>query len=81
MPLDGQSLLPVLEGEINTRSKPIGFWDANRGGISTPSDQWMADLLAEQAKGIEPSDPARLMPDAGKIGEAVSLTSFAGHSA
>lgn len=81
MPLDGQSLLPVLEGDSNKRSKPIGFWDANKGGISTPSDKWMADLLADQAKGIEPNDPARVVPDAAKIGPPVSLTSFPGHAA
>ncbi|MFM2166688.1 MAG: hypothetical protein RIS79_1059 [Verrucomicrobiota bacterium] len=36
---------------------------------------------ADQAKGIEPNDPARLMPDAGKIGPPASLTSFPGHAA
>lgn len=36
---------------------------------------------ADQAKGIEPNDPAHLMPDAGKIGPPASLTSFPGHAA
>jgi hypothetical protein len=33
---------PCSKAKINTRSKPIGFWDAGKGGISTPSDKWMA---------------------------------------
>ena len=41
----------------------------------------MDELLAAQTKGEEPADPARLLPDAAKIGEPVSLTEFPGHAA
>lgn len=80
-PLDGIDLMPLLSGQEQKRSRPIGFWDAGIKGISTPSKAWMEELLAAQAKGEEPADPARVRPDAAAIGEPVSLTEFPGHSA
>ncbi|MBE7498015.1 MAG: sulfatase-like hydrolase/transferase [Verrucomicrobiaceae bacterium] len=79
--LDGQSLLPILEGGTSRRSQPIGFWQATDRGISTPAKQWMDELLAEQTKGNEPADPARLMPHAAQIGPPRSLSEFPGHAA
>ena len=80
-PLDGISLLPLLKGKTNQRSKPIGFWDYPAPGVRTPSKLWMDELLASQQKGIEPKDPERLFLDAGKIGSKVPTDSFAGHAA
>jgi arylsulfatase A-like enzyme len=80
-PLDGISLLPLLKGEVKKRTQPMGFWDSGMKGIGTPSDVWMSDLLAAQARGEEPNDPLRLAADAGKIGELVPLNKFPGHSA
>lgn len=80
-PLDGIDLMPLLTGAENKREKPIGFWDIGIKGISTPSKTWMDDLLAAQARGEEPNDPARVVPDAGAIGEPVSVTDFPGHAA
>lgn len=81
VPMDGQSLLPIVEGETDKRTVPMGFWQYPRGGLSTPSKQWMEELLADQSKGIEPAEPARVMPDAGKIGPALPLNVFPGHAA
>ena len=80
-PLDGISLLPLIEGDAKKRTQPIGFWDYGAKGIGTPSAEWMSDLLAAQQRGEEPTDPLRLAADAGKIGEPVPLNSFPGHSA
>ncbi|MES2598422.1 MAG: sulfatase-like hydrolase/transferase [Verrucomicrobiota bacterium] len=80
-PLDGVSLLPLLKGEVKKREKPIGFWDMGIRGKGASSEVWMRELLAAQERGEEPNDPERLAPDAGKIGEPVSLTKFPGHSA
>ncbi|MBK8090610.1 MAG: sulfatase-like hydrolase/transferase [Verrucomicrobiaceae bacterium] len=81
VPLDGENLMPLLEGETNKRRKPMGFWDHPTKGISTPSDKWMSDLLADQAKGIEPADPARIRADAGQITTQHPLDTFLGHAA
>lgn len=80
-PLDGESLLPLLKGETQKRTKPLGFWDNGARGIATPSEAWMRDLLASQKRGEEPNDPLRLAADAGKRGTPVSLNAFPGHSA
>ncbi|MCV5951535.1 hypothetical protein OFN94_42670, partial [Escherichia coli] len=66
---------------MKKRAHPIGFWDYRQKGIATPSKAWMDELLAAQAKGEEPKDPARLRPDAGEIGQPVSVTEFPGHAA
>jgi len=49
--LDGVSLVPLIEGRLETRSRPMGFWDYAAGGISTPSAKWMGDLLTAQQAG------------------------------
>ena len=80
-PLDGISLLPLIQGEVKTRTQPMGFWDNKAKGVGTPSAEWMKDLLASQQRGEEPTDPLRLAADAGKIGDPVPLNSFPGHAA
>jgi arylsulfatase A-like enzyme len=80
-PLDGISLLPLIHGEVKTRTQPMGFWDNKAKGVGTPSAEWMKDLLASQQRGEEPIDPLRLAADAGKIGDPVPLNSFPGHAA
>ncbi len=79
--LDGTSLLPLLEGGELKRSKPIGFWDTPSKTLVTKSKVWMEELLADQAKGSEPSDPARVHPDAAELGPPVPLHQFPGHAA
>ena len=56
-PLDGVSLLPLIEGTMDRRPRPIGFWDHPTPGIGTPSAQWMADLLAAQQPGASRTSP------------------------
>jgi arylsulfatase A-like enzyme len=80
-PLDGISLVPLLKGAQQTRTKPIGFWKHPTPGVGTAADVWMADLLAAQSRGEEPTRPERLMMDAGKIGPPVPLDRFPGHAA
>jgi hypothetical protein len=59
----------------------MGFWDYPAGGVGTPSDKWMKELLAIQKTGKEPNDPQRLRLDAGKIKKQYPTDSFPGHSA
>lgn len=80
-PLDGISLVPILEGKVPARSKPIGFWDHPTPGVGTPARAWMNELLAEQKAGREPNDPKKLFLDAGKITTKHPLDRFPGHSA
>jgi len=50
-PLDGISLVGLIEGKMQKRPKGMGFWDYPTGGISTPSAKWMGDLLKAQQAG------------------------------
>jgi arylsulfatase A-like enzyme len=79
--LDGISLVPLLDGEMRARPKPIGFWNHPTPGISTPSAQWMAELLEAQKAGHEPTDTSRLRLEAGEITEKHPEDSFPGHAA
>jgi arylsulfatase A-like enzyme len=80
-PLDGMSLVPLLEGSTQPRPKPMGFWDYPVGGIGTPSAQWMAELLAAQQAGGEPEDVAKLRLDAGEIKTQYPEDVLPGHAA
>jgi len=80
-PLDGISLVPLLDGAMQTRPEPMGFWDYPAKGISTPSDKWMAELLREQQEGTENAGPERLRLNAGKTTKQYPEDSFPGHAA
>lgn len=80
-PLDGVSLLPVIEGTTKRRERPMGFWDFAIGGIKTPSAELMADLLKTQQIGEdllpdETSQKAAELPN-----PAYPLDEFPGHAA
>ena len=61
-PLDGISLVGVIDGKQNRRLRPMGFWHYRIGGISTPSAKWMAELLKAQQDGgdLEPHESSRV---------------------
>ena len=80
-PLDGISLVQLIENKMKSRPKPMGFWDYPAKGISTPSKVWMSDLLQAQQGGKEPGDMSRLHLDAAKIDKIYPTDSFPGHAA
>jgi len=80
-PLDGISLVPLLDGTMKVRPRPMGFWQHPTGGIGTPSHKWMTELLAAQKAGKEPDDPSKLRLDAGKNLKKYPLDAFPGHAA
>jgi arylsulfatase A-like enzyme len=80
-PLDGISLVPLIEEKMTERPEPMGFWDYPVGGIGTPSHQWMAEVLEAQQAGREPEPDWRLRLDAGEITKRYSQTELPGHSA
>jgi arylsulfatase A-like enzyme len=79
--LDGMSLVPLIDGRMETRARPMGFWDYRISGIGTPSARWMGELLeAQQAGGdLEPHPSSRRaarLPD-----PAYPLDAYPGHAA
>ena len=81
LPLDGISLVGVLDGKMTTRPKPMGFWRTGAPGRSTRSDLLMAALLKAQKAGKQVGDRTRLDLDAAKITRQVSENSFPEHAA
>lgn len=80
-PLDGVSILPLIEGQ-KLPARSMGFWSYPVRGISTPSATWMAELLAAQQSGKPlPDDPVRLRMDAGEIQPLDPNEGFPGHAA
>ncbi len=80
-PLDGISLRPLLAGTMQSRGQGMGFWDHPTPGIGTPSDKWMAEVLAAQQTGAEPNDPEKLRLDAAEIKQKYPEDEFPGHAA
>jgi arylsulfatase A-like enzyme len=80
-PLDGISLLPLIEGRMTERPRPMGFWDYPASGVGTPAKQWMTELLTAQSAGGEPKDTWKLRLDAGEITKRYPETELPGHAA
>ena len=80
-PLDGVSLVEVIDGKNSVDRDGIGFWDHPTGGVSTPTAKLMADLLEAQQNGDEVGDERWLRKDAGQIKQQYPEDSFPGHSA
>jgi len=80
-PVDGVSLVPLLDGAMDQRPQPMGFWDYPAKGVSTPSAQWMLELLEAQEAGRETTEPSRLRLDAGDLGTQYAEDAFPGHAA
>jgi arylsulfatase A-like enzyme len=80
-PLDGISLVSLIDGRMEQRSKPLGFWDHPTPGVGTPTAQWMAELLKAQQAGDELGNRERLLLDAGDIKKKYAEDTFPGHSA
>ncbi|RUL82182.1 sulfatase-like hydrolase/transferase [Tautonia sociabilis] len=83
-PLDGISLVPLIEGTMAARPKPMGFWDYPAPGRSTPSAAIMAAHFEAQEAGQplppelppEPTGPEERLIAAFEAGEELP-----GHSA
>lgn len=80
-PLDGVSLVSLIDNKSSGKSRSMGFWDTSARGISTPSAAWMAELLAAQKHGKDllphvSSEKAAQLPN-----PAYSLSKFPGHAA
>lgn len=80
-PLDGISLLPLINEQMDNRPQPIGFWQYPGAGVPTPSAEWMAELLEAQKNGDMVGDSSRLRIEGSKIQNQFPLDTLPGHSA
>lgn len=77
-PLDGISLVPLIEGRMERRNKPLGFWVYPISGIGTRSTAILQQMLAEERGELPPAKPE---PDPGEITKRFSVDELSGHSA
>lgn len=80
-PMDGISLVPLIDNQMDSRSEAMGFWHYPAPGIRTPSAEWMAELLEAQKTGSITGDSARLRLDDVLINTQYSYDSLPGHAA
>jgi len=80
-PLDGISLVPLLDGQLPTRSKPLGFWVYPRPGRPVRSEKILEELANEQAGGTVAVKPGPAKQDEGAITERFSDEVLPGHAA
>jgi arylsulfatase A-like enzyme len=80
-PLDGISLVPLLEGRMTSRPHPLGFWDYRIAGLPMKSTELLQALASEQAENkVRPASEADPIP-AAQLRTDYSETSFPGHAA
>jgi arylsulfatase A-like enzyme len=77
-PLDGISLLPLINGGTEKRTQPLGFWVYPEPGIGVASPKLLAVLKAEQSGETRPSPPA---PDPTVIAKRYPEDEFPGPAA
>jgi len=80
-PLDGISLLPLIDNKTEKRATPMGFWQYPESGQVVRSAALMAELLNEQETGVTTVDTSKLALNAGKINVRYPTEIFPGHSA
>jgi len=79
-PLDGISLVPLLEGKVKKRGRPMGFWSCGRGR-RIPAKKIMAEMLEAQEAGGKYESDQGFPPHPGKIEKRYTLEELGGWAA
>jgi arylsulfatase A-like enzyme len=80
-PLDGESLLPLLNGKARERARPIGIWDHPTKGLGVPAKEWMKEQFAAEHEGRAPAPEPDAFVHAAEIRGKYPTNKFPGHSA
>ncbi|MCP5118130.1 MAG: sulfatase-like hydrolase/transferase [bacterium] len=80
-PLDGVSILPLIEGRGISRTHALGFWDYPAKGQPVRSGRLVEELAAEQAAGNVAPASERLPHQTGLLEERYSEDNLPGHAA
>ncbi|QHI70396.1 sulfatase-like hydrolase/transferase [Tichowtungia aerotolerans] len=79
-PMDGISLVPLIDDTMTARPKPIGFWRYPSPGRATWSDRLLAAMMAAQTEGKEIGNPDWQDTDAGSVEKQYPEDSAPGHA-
>jgi arylsulfatase A-like enzyme len=80
-PIDGISLVPLIDKQIDRRDRPLGFWRYPMPGIYTHSGELMQELLESQKNGNMIGDSSRLLLEEIKIRTQYPSDTLTGHAA
>ncbi|HUX97619.1 MAG TPA: sulfatase-like hydrolase/transferase [Bacteroidales bacterium] len=81
LPLDGVSLVPLIDDKTRSITRPMGFWQYPIQGRIVPSAKLMEELLGEQENGFSLEDSTKIDIHAGEIQTRYEESLFPGHSA
>lgn len=79
--LDGISLVPLIDGEMARRPKPLGFWVYPAQGRAVRSSELLQELAEEQRTGQPVRAGARLPFETGTLAKGHSADDLPGHAA
>jgi arylsulfatase A-like enzyme len=79
-PLDGVSLVSLIDGKMEARSKPLGFWVYPAGGLPVRSSVLLKEIAQEKKAGKPSTDPMKTDANAGKITKSYSTDELPGHA-
>ncbi|MGH9340428.1 MAG: sulfatase family protein [Acidobacteriota bacterium] len=79
--LDGISLLPVIEGTLQARPQPMGFWVYPAQGQPVGSSRLLEELAREQSSGDVAPAEERPPLRTGRLTKRYPRTELPGHSA
>lgn len=80
-PLDGVSLVPLIDGRPPDRRRPLAFWVYPQRGIGTPSTAILQQMLAAQEGNGASASPQPAAADPGKITKQYSPDDLPGSAA
>jgi arylsulfatase A-like enzyme len=80
-PLDGISLLPLVDGQMSSRPTPLGFWVYPAKGQVVRSDELLEELAEEQRTGRRVPAETRPPFDTGQMTEVDADDPLPGHAA
>ncbi|MDZ4686074.1 MAG: sulfatase-like hydrolase/transferase [Planctomycetaceae bacterium] len=80
-PLDGISLVGLIEGTMTARTKPLGFWEAGIAGIASPSDKILAAVAEKQRANESLAGDVAEGPAPRELAWTNGPERFAGHAA
>ncbi len=80
-PLDGSSVVPLIDGRPLARPQPLGFWDYPIEGKSVKSGALVEELAREQTLGQIAPAAERLPEQTGLLTKRYPANEFPGHAA
>ena len=80
-PLDGISLVSLIDGKMEARPKPLGFWVYPASGRPVRSTVLLKEIAEEKKAGQPSTDPMKTDANAGKLTKTYSADELPGNAA